>query len=73
MLKILYTTFFTNFKGAIAIVITENETGERKARISNIPLYSNNDEKIDAKNTADWGSTLPIETLKEIIKIVERS
>lgn len=60
MVKILNRFWFTSGSKTIGIISTENEFKERKTYIG---LASGGDEKSDAMNIADWGSTVPVRDL----------
>ncbi len=56
------------FHGVIGIVVTEDDfTGERKARIG---LAQLSDEVLDRTFIAENGSTLPVEYLEGLIKVI---
>jgi hypothetical protein len=50
---ILNSTWFTNMKGSIGIILTQNEIGEKKFYISSVDGF---DQEVDERFIAEYGA-----------------
>jgi len=71
-MKILFSTFSSNAQGSVGYVVTEADfTCIKKLRVSALPKYLAFSEEKSIQYIADYGATVPLHSLKEIVKILE--
>lgn len=68
-LRVIDKFWFTNQRGTVGMVITENEMGVKKIRIGSVAGFN---EKNDADYLAAWGSRVPKEAILEFVSKADK-
>ena len=68
-MNILTSTWATNRAGTTGFVVTENETGKRRIRVSSVSGVM---QSADEKFVAEWGATLSVKELEHLIATAKK-